>query len=264
MRLLVTIETPDGDGLDARHDVVLDYTPDTLVRDLASALGTSRSAALPTNVVALPGASAVPQLVGPADVYLGEALVDPDLTVSASPIPELAEEPGLEDLDVVLALDVATDGTITLTPDVDTRGLERSIPLRRHPVTAPIVLEASSVTEARKRRRFGIGRRKVVQEFQLGERIDPTDAVPLVHLDRRPLADATTWTTGQVLGLGPALLERVDITGPDASLSPNAATPELDYNRPPRLHPASGVKEFSVPVEPKRPDKTPIPLLMMA
>ncbi len=319
MRLLVTIETPAGDGLDARHDVVLDYTPDTKVRDLASALGTSRSAALPTNVVALPGASAVPQLMGPADVYLGEALVDPDLTVSDSPIrhgvaiglgttssqrerephglvevrissgpraghvyrlgigratvgagrhctiriPELAEEPGLEDLDVVLALDVATDGTITLTPDDDTRGLERSIPLRRHPVTAPIVLEASSVTEARKRRRFGIGRRKMVQEFQLGERIDPTDAVPLVHLDRRPLADATTWPTGQVLGLGPALLERVDITGPDASLSPNAATPELDYNRPPRLHPASGVKEFSVPVEPKRPDKTPIPLLMM-
>ncbi len=46
-------------------------------------------------------------------------------------------------------------------------------------------------------------------------------------------------------------------------LSRSASSPELDYNRPPRLHPAAGVTEFSVPSEPKRPDKQSFPILMM-
>ena len=65
-----------------------------------------------------------------------------------------------------------------------------AVPLRREPVTAPIVLEASSMSETTKRRRL-FRRKKQVMEFQLGERIDPADAVPLVHLDRRPITGPT-------------------------------------------------------------------------
>ena len=135
------------------------------------------------------------------------------------------------------------------------------MPLRREPVTAPIVLEASSISEEQKRRL--LRRRKVVQEFQLGDRIDPASAVPLVHLDRRPLSGPTPWEPDQTLGVGPVLLDRVEVSEPDASLSPSASGPTLDYNRPPRLHPAAQPNEFSLPQEPRRPDKMPFPLLMM-
>ena len=37
----------------------------------------------------------------------------------------------------------------------------------------------------------------------------------------------------------------------------------MDYNRPPRLHPAAQPNEFSLPQEPRRPDKMPFPLVML-
>ena len=58
-------------------------------------------------------------------------------------------------------------------------------------------------------------------------------------------------------------VDQVAITAPDASLSPSPAGPTLDYNRPPRLHPAAQPNEFSLPQEPRRPDKMPFPLTMM-
>ena len=177
-------------------------------------------------------------------------------------IPELAEQPGLEDVEEVLVLEVAPDGTVTITPDDAVEDQEMAAPLRREPVTAPIVLEASSMSETTKRRKL-FRRKKQVMEFQLGERIDPADAVPLVHLDRRPITGPTPWEPEQSLGVGPVLLDRVEITEPDASLSPSPAGPTLDYNRPPRLHPAAQPNEFSLPQEPRRPDKMPFPLAMM-
>ena len=176
-------------------------------------------------------------------------------------IPELADDPLLADVEEALVLDVATDGSVTVTPDDALADREMPVPLRREPVTAPIVLEASSVTEEKKRRL--LRRRKVVREFQLGERIDPATAVPLAHLDRRPLEGPTPWAADQSLGIGPVLLDRVQITEPDASLSPSASSPTLDYNRPPRLHPAAQPNEFSLPQEPHRPDKMPFPLAML-
>ena len=60
------------------------------------------------------------------------------------------------------------------------------------------------------------------------------------------------------------LLDQVaDITEPDASLSASPSGPTLDYNRPPRLHPAAQPNEFSLPQEPHRPDKMPFPLAML-
>lgn len=176
-------------------------------------------------------------------------------------IPELADQPGLEDVEEALALEVAKDGTVTITPDVAIENQEMAIPLRREPVTAPIVLEASSIAEGTKRRR--LRRSKLVQEFQLGERIDPGTAVPLVHLDRRALTGPTAWEPDQSLGVGLVLLDRVAVSEPDASLSTSASGPTMDYNRPPRLHPAAQPNEFSLPQEPRRPDKMPFPLAMM-
>ncbi len=333
MRLLVTIEAAgSGPGREAgpgptsrsasltRHDIVLSYTPETRVRDLAAAL-TGSPTAVPANVFALPGASEVPSLTGPVDLYLGEELLDPEQRIDESPvrhgvvlgldrpssqrtrepqglveirissgpgaghvhrlgigratvgagrhctirIPELSDQPwlesGLGSVDEVLLIEVATDGTVTLTPDEAVAGQELPVPLRREPVTAPIVLAASSIEEGTKRRR--LRRNKKVLEFQLGERVDPGTAVPFVHLDRRPLTGPTAWEPEQSLGVGPVLLDRVAISEPDASLSPSVAGPTMDYNRPPRLHPAAQPNEFSLPQEPRRPDKMPFPIAML-
>ena len=86
MRLLVTIEVPGSNGAPVtRHDVVLGYAPETTVRDLATAL-TGQPATVPANVVALPGAAAVPTLTGPRDLYLGRHRLDPEETVDGSAI----------------------------------------------------------------------------------------------------------------------------------------------------------------------------------
>ena len=191
---------------------------------------------------------------------IGRATVGPGRHCTIR-VPELAEEPALSGIDEVLLLEVATDGTVTVIPDDAVQDQEMPVPLRREPVTEPIVLEASSVHEERRRR--WLRRSKTVLEFQLGERVDPADAVPVVHLDRRPLTGPTTWETEQCLGVGPVLLDQVTITEPDASLSPSPSGPTLDYNRPPRLHPAAQPNEFSLPQEPHRPDKMPFPLAML-
>ncbi len=176
-------------------------------------------------------------------------------------VPELADDPQLADVEEAVVLDVAADGSVTITPDEAVVDQEVPVPLRREPVTAPIVLEASSISEERQRRL--LRRRKVVKEFQLGDRIDPATAVPLVCLDRRPLTGPTSWEPDQTLGVGPLLLDRVVISEPDASLSASPSGPTLDYNRPPRLHPAAQPNEFSLPQEPRRPDKMPFPLAML-
>src|SRR5262245_8931051 len=83
MRLLVTVETGAHEGSGSRHDVVVSYTPETLVADLIAALA---GPSMPANVVALPGASAVPQLTAPMDLYLAGERLDPEQTVDASPV----------------------------------------------------------------------------------------------------------------------------------------------------------------------------------
>ncbi len=163
-------------------------------------------------------------------------------------IPELAEQPGLEDVDEVLVLEVAPDGTVTITPDAAVEDREMAAPLRREPVTAPIVLEASSMSETTKRRKL-FRRKKKVMEFQLGERIDPADAVPLVHLDRRPITGPTPWEPEQSLGVGPVLrrpggdhragrLAEPEPGGPDPRLQPATATASCRAAQ--RVQPAPG------------------------
>ncbi len=157
-------------------------------------------------------------------------------------------------------LEVAVDGTVQIVVSADVLGRETPVPLRREPAIEPIVLQASSISTHRVKRR----RKKVVTDLRIGDRVDPMAPVPLLNLDRRPLTEApTVWHIGEVLGVGGVLLEQVESSRPDASLSPSVARPELDYNRPPRLHPAPPTQEFSLPTEPARPDKMPLPFLML-
>ena len=162
----------------------------------------------------------------------------------------------------MLVLDVATDGTVTITPDDAVVDQEMPVPLRREPVTAPIVLEASSISEEREAPAAAASQGR------------SRSSSSVTASTRRPPYPSCTWTVArspapppgsptQSLGVGPVLLDRVEVTEPDASLSPSPSGPTLDYNRPPRLHPAAQPNEFSLPQEPRRPDKMPFPLAMM-
>ncbi|GAA3528773.1 FtsK/SpoIIIE domain-containing protein [Aeromicrobium panaciterrae] len=168
------------------------------------------------------------------------------------------DDPDVPDEAATLTVDL--QGAVHVSPAPGTADLTIPAPLRREPATEPIVLQASSLDTHKVRRR----RRKTVTEMRIGDRVDPLAPVPMIHLDRRPVTeDDTTWQPGDVLGIGHVLLEQVEITEPDASLSRSPSLPELDYNRPPRLHPAPRVQEFSLPTEPRRPEKMPIPFLMV-
>ena len=167
-------------------------------------------------------------------------------------------------LDVTATLEVGVDGSVTVTPDVGVVGLEVPQPARREPATEPIILAASGITETARGRLARLFRRKPKgTELELGERVDPATPLPALRLDRRAIDESVAWEDGQQLGVGDVLLERVSPSAPDASLSPSPSRPELDYNRPPRLHPAERVREFVLPAEPKKPDKMPIPIAMM-
>jgi len=170
------------------------------------------------------------------------------------------DDPGVPD--VAAQLEIAIDGTVTIAADPAAAGREIEQPVRREPATEPIVLGASSMTPKRKRR--WLRRRRVKVELELGDRIDPGAPLPLVRLQRRPIDESPVpWAVGDELGVGDILLQRVDPGRPDASLSPAPSRPELDYNRPPRLHPPAGPREFTLPSEPRKPDKMPIPFTMM-
>ena len=104
MRLLVTIEAPSSGHRSAsarpdgrlsgshsgrhsgRHDLVVTYSPETRVCDLAAALAGTTAENAPTNVFALPGASSVPTLTGPVDLYLGDEILDGEQRIDESPV----------------------------------------------------------------------------------------------------------------------------------------------------------------------------------
>ncbi|WP_313409644.1 FtsK/SpoIIIE domain-containing protein [Aeromicrobium sp.] len=162
--------------------------------------------------------------------------------------------------DVAARLEVNAHGTVAVTTDPSAADLTLDVPVRREPPTEPIVLEASVATRSKRRFRR---KRPGLSALQEGRQIDPGAALPLVRLDREPVSAPQQWAEGIVLGVGDVLFELGSVRAPDASLSPSANGPELDYNRPPRLHPPERMREFSLPSEPKRPDKSPIPIVMM-
>ncbi len=165
---------------------------------------------------------------------------------------------------VAATLEVLIDGTVTLTPDPAVAEHTIPVPHRREPASEPIILAASTVKDAQRGRLARLFRRKPIStDLELGDRIDPLAEQPLLRLNRSAVEGTVPWEVGQDLGVGNVLLEQVPPGSPDASLSASPSRPELDYTRPPRLHPAEKPREFTLPQEPRKPDKMPIPLAMM-
>ncbi|HET6166184.1 MAG TPA: FtsK/SpoIIIE domain-containing protein [Marmoricola sp.] len=155
-----------------------------------------------------------------------------------------------------LTLTVHADGSVWLDPVPDVVGRTRPAPVRSRQLEGPIVL--------------GTEMRQLVRKPKPGAElpdgtvtVDPGDPIPLVHLERTALTERTGWSPGSHLAVGHTMLTVQPVTAPDASLSLNPSGATLDYNRPPRLLPPVRRTQFSLPQEPRRPEKTPIPLLMM-
>jgi len=131
--------------------------------------------------------------------------------------------------DVAARLEVDAQGRVVVTTDESARDLTLPIPERREPPTEPIVLQASVATRTKRRFRR---RKPGLSALQQGRQIDPSAPLPLVRLDREPVTASVTWEPGAVLGVADVLFELGAVSAPDASLSPSANGPELDYNRP--------------------------------
>ena len=147
-------------------------------------------------------------------------------------------------------------GSVRLEPEATLVGATRPAPMRSRPLEGPIVLGTRELT--RKDPEHGGS-----DLFDGTLTVDPADAVPVLHLERTPVEDATAWEPGQTLAVGTVLLDLVRTAAPDASMSASPSGATLDYNRPPRLLPPSRRTSFTLPSEPRKPDKVPVPLLMI-
>ncbi|MGH8824310.1 MAG: FtsK/SpoIIIE domain-containing protein [Jiangellaceae bacterium] len=163
--------------------------------------------------------------------------------------------------DVAVHVDVGLDGLATVTPSDEVVGATVPATPRRHRLEGPIVAprrNGGATRRRRRRRRNGDG--PVHDVFVT---IDPEADRPLVHLDREELHTAAPWTPGSVLVAGDVVLELAEPSEPDASLSPSPGGATMDFNRPPRLLPPPRTTEFSLPRKPQRPEKMPLPFLVV-
>ncbi|MDQ1286452.1 MAG: segregation ATPase FtsK/SpoIIIE, family [Actinomycetota bacterium] len=202
--------------------------------------------------------------------------------VGSSPqCPLVVDDPWLPP--VALWIDVDATGGVTVRPEAGVAPLLRQAPAREHPLPGPIVLARPEVHSppdtGRRSRRNRRSRRQGPSRSSRPSRwrrwrpdpgaalphdlVDPGADVPLVHLDRRPLPGPVRWRPGDALVVGGILLELGAVEPADASLSPSPGGATSDYNRPPRLLPPTRDTRFSLPVEPQRPERMPIPVLMV-
>ena len=151
---------------------------------------------------------------------------------------------------------VHADGSVSVEPDAAVVGRSRPAPTRSRRLEGPIVLGTEERRLVRKPRPGAVLPDGTVT-------VDPGADIPLVHLERTALTGSAEWSPGANLSVGHVLLTVQPVSPPDASLSPNPAGATLDFNRPPRLLPPVRRTQFSLPQEPRRPEKTPVPLLMM-
>lgn len=178
-----------------------------------------------------------------------------EYSLGSAPTADLA----VDDVDVpghCATVTVRVDGSVWLDPAPEVVGRTRPAPARSRRLDGPIVL--------------GTQVRQLVRTPRPGESlpdgtvtVDPAADVPVLHLERTAVTEGVAWPPGAGLAVGHTLLAVQPVSRPDASLSPNPAGATLDYNRPPRLLPPVRRTQFSLPQEPRRPEKTPVPLLMM-
>ncbi|MEV4426215.1 FtsK/SpoIIIE domain-containing protein [Streptomyces sp. NPDC049602] len=84
-----------------------------------------------------------------------------------------------------------------------------------------------------------------------------------VTRDGTEVRDWTAWPTGDVLTVGPVLLELTEPSRPDAALQPSDDGVGLDYNRPPRLLPPPVANRFQLPVPPGKPARNKLQLTLI-
>ncbi|MEV2274741.1 FtsK/SpoIIIE domain-containing protein [Nocardiopsis sp. NPDC049922] len=82
-------------------------------------------------------------------------------------------------------------------------------------------------------------------------------------LEGDPVAPGAEWPRGEQLTLGGTLFEVWPNHRADASVVPSEDGTGLDYNRPPRLHPAPTKTKFKLPSPPEPPDRPIAQLLLM-
>ncbi len=100
-------------------------------------------------------------------------------------------------------------------------------------------------------------------------RVSPSGAVSVLEqggpdgavLEGDPIVPGEPWKKGQQVDLGDLVLEAWPNQAPDASVLTSEDGTGLEYNRPPRLHPAPAKNKFRLPLPPEKPDR---PLAQLA
>jgi S-DNA-T family DNA segregation ATPase FtsK/SpoIIIE len=93
-------------------------------------------------------------------------------------------------------------------------------------------------------------------------RVEQDAAEHLAQLTARA-AGAQPWPVGLDLVVGTSLLRLVERFDPDAAVAPSEDVIGRDFNRPPRIVPPLLYAPIRLPRPPSRPNRRPIPLLMM-
>lgn len=172
---------------------------------------------------------------------------------------------------VALWLDVDVGGTVAITPHDDVAGQKVPAPSRQKPLDGPIVVAGRDDLEPPplpKKRRWWRRRKRSVGDVLSSDgtprvTVDPDADRSFIELDRLGIDEQQKWEPGMALTVGPSMLDLSVTAAPDASvtLSPDGAT--VDFNRPPRLRGPDHQTEFTLPKEPQRPDRMPMPFLMI-
>jgi S-DNA-T family DNA segregation ATPase FtsK/SpoIIIE len=81
------------------------------------------------------------------------------------------------------------------------------------------------------------------------------------RLHGEPLTGRTGWPFGAQLAVGGSLFEVAAPSRPDAVLAAAPDRPELDYNRPPRVHPRRTQTRFRLPQPPRPHERATLPIV---
>ncbi|MGK5737896.1 FtsK/SpoIIIE domain-containing protein [Micromonospora sp. URMC 103] len=232
MRLLLTVADPST----AVTDYQVEADPDTTVGELAEALAARRPSAV----------------AAPPTIFVAGAPLDPRLTLAEAPVrqgtvlgldrpvPEPpAQPPGLLEVRVVSGTDAG--GVHQLDIGEHTIGAASTSRVRLSDPSLAAVMARVRVTPD-------------------GEcRLHPAE--PGLLLDRTEISGEQVWRPGAQLAVGSSLLELRHPVRAEAALQVSEDRTGLDYNRPPRLLPATRATRFALPAQPSPPERRPITLI---
>jgi S-DNA-T family DNA segregation ATPase FtsK/SpoIIIE len=84
-----------------------------------------------------------------------------------------------------------------------------------------------------------------------------------VTLDGAPLEGETEWPEGAYLTAGETVLQRAPLVAQDGDVSVATDHAGIDFNRPPRLLPPERDTKFTIPQQPRKPQKRQFPWIMV-